>query len=43
MITIKQKLTRLYSKIKNTRKYMIHKITKEITNNNDYYLCPLPS
>ena len=31
----KQKLARLYSKIKNTRKYMIHKITKEITDNND--------
>ena len=31
----KQKLDRLYSKIKNTRKYMIHKITKEITDNND--------
>ena len=31
----KQKLARLYSKIKNTRKYTIHKITKEITDNND--------
>ena len=32
---IKQKLARLYSKIKNTRKYTIHKITKEIIDNND--------
>jgi len=31
----KQKLARLYSKIKNTRKYTIHKITKEIIDNND--------
>ena len=31
----KQKLARLYSKIKNTRKYIIHKITKEIIYNND--------
>lgn len=32
---IKQKLARLYSKIKNTKKYTIHKITKEIIDNND--------
>lgn len=31
----KQKLARLYTKIKNTRNYTIHKITKEITDNND--------
>lgn len=32
---LKQKLSRLYEKIKNARKYMIHKITKEITEEND--------
>ena len=31
----KSELKRLYMKIKNTRKYTIHKITKEITDNND--------
>lgn len=31
----KQQLARLYTKIKNVRNYAIHKITKEITNNND--------
>ena len=31
----KQKLARLYSKTKHTRKYTIHKITKEIIDNND--------
>ena len=31
----KQKLARLYSKIKHTRKYTIHEITKEIIDNND--------
>ena len=31
----KAELKRLYMKIKNTRKYTIHKITKEITDNND--------
>lgn len=31
----KEKLARLYAKLKNTRKYTIHKITKEITDNND--------
>ena len=32
---LKQKLARIYTKIKNTRIYKIHKITKEITDNND--------
>ena len=32
---LKQKLARLYTKLKNARKYIIHKITKEITDNND--------
>ena len=31
----KQQLARLYTKIKNARNYEIHKITKEITDNND--------
>ncbi len=31
----KEKLARLYAKLKNARKYTIHKITKEITDNND--------
>lgn len=32
---LKQKLVRLYTKIKNARKYLIHQITKKITNEND--------
>ena len=31
----KQKLARLYSKLKNARKYIIHEITKRITDDND--------
>ena len=31
----KQKLSQLYQKLKNTRKYIIHNITKKITDNND--------
>lgn len=32
---LKQKLARLYSKLKNARKYIIHQITKKITDEND--------
>ncbi|MBO4591772.1 MAG: transposase, partial [Eubacterium sp.] len=31
----KQKLSILYTKLKNARKYYLHKITKEITDNYD--------
>ena len=32
---LKQQIARLYKKIKNARKYIIHKITKELIDNND--------
>lgn len=36
---LKQEIARIYKKIKNARKYSIHHITKEITDNNDIIVC----
>ena len=36
---LKQEIARIYKKIKNTRKYLIHHITKDITENNDIIVC----
>ena len=36
---LKCEIARIYKKIKNARKYLIHHITKEITDNNDIIVC----
>ena len=36
---LKREIARIYKKIKNARKYLIHHITKDITDNNDIIVC----
>ena len=36
---LKCEISRIYKKIKNARKYLIHHITKDITDNNDIVVC----